>query len=115
MKLLRVGKLGKETVAVLDSDNKIRDLSEHIKDLHPKTLNEATLEELKKINFSKLKELDPKIRTGSCISNPIDFLSNGFKWRVADSYVNGTGDTNIYMAFAENPFVTSTGIPATAR
>ena len=48
-------------------------------------------------------------------SNPIDFLSNGFKWRVADSYVNGTGDTNIYMAFAENPFVTSTGIPATAR
>ena len=28
MKLLRVGKLGKETVAVLDSNNKIRDLSE---------------------------------------------------------------------------------------
>ena len=48
-------------------------------------------------------------------SNPIDFLSNGFKWRVADSYVNGTNDTNIYMAFAENPFVTSTGIPTTAR
>jgi len=81
MKLLRVGKLGKETVAVLDSDNKIRDLSEHIKDLHPKTLNEATLEELKKINFSKLKELDPKIRTGSCISNPIDFLAIGLNYK----------------------------------
>ena len=28
---------------------------------------------------------------------------------------NGSGDTYIYMAFAENPFVTSTGIPTTAR
>jgi hypothetical protein len=28
---------------------------------------------------------------------------------------NGSGDTYIYMAFAENPFVTSTSIPTTAR
>jgi hypothetical protein len=28
---------------------------------------------------------------------------------------NGSGATYIYMAFAENPFVTSTAIPATAR
>ena len=48
-------------------------------------------------------------------SNPIDFLSNGFKLRVADSYINGTGDPYIYMAFAEQPFVNSNGIPANAR
>jgi len=45
---------------------------------------------------------------------PIDFLSNGFKFRTDTSEVNGT-ENHIYMAFAENPFVTSTGVPATAR
>jgi hypothetical protein len=29
--------------------------------------------------------------------------------------LNDSGDTLIYMAFAENPFVTSTSIPTTAR
>jgi len=47
--------------------------------------------------------------------NDIDFLSNGFKIRDIVSSDNGSGDTFIYMAFAENPFTTSTGIPTTAR
>ena len=45
----------------------------------------------------------------------IDFLSNGFKIRSSDAQTNGSGDTYIYMAFAENPLVTSTGKPVTAR
>jgi hypothetical protein len=45
----------------------------------------------------------------------IDFLSNGFKHRSGDVVNNSNGVTYIYMAFAENPFVTSTGIPCTAR
>jgi len=45
----------------------------------------------------------------------VDFLSNGIKLRNADSAMNGSGVSFIYMAFAENPFVTSTGIPTTAR
>ena len=45
----------------------------------------------------------------------LDFLSNGFKPRYTNSYFNGSGASYIYMAFAENPFVTSTGVPATAR
>ena len=48
-------------------------------------------------------------------SDSIDHLSNGFKNRATSVARNGSGDTYIYMAFAENPFVTSTGIPATAR
>jgi len=44
-----------------------------------------------------------------------DFLSNGFKARAANTGTNGSGSPYIYMAFAENPFTTSTGIPATAR
>ncbi len=45
----------------------------------------------------------------------IDFLSNGLKLRNTNAGLNGTGGRYIYMAFAENPFVTSTGIPTTAR
>jgi len=45
----------------------------------------------------------------------IDFLSNGFKCRTTADNTNASGEKFIYMAFAENPFVTSTGVPATAR
>ena len=44
-----------------------------------------------------------------------DFVSNGFKVRSSDEEFNASGGSYIYMAFAENPFVTSTGIPTTAR
>jgi hypothetical protein len=45
----------------------------------------------------------------------LDFLSNGFKVRTTDAGLNASGGSYIYMCFAENPFVTSTGVPATAR
>jgi len=45
----------------------------------------------------------------------VDFLSNGFKQRNTQTSSNGSGSTYIYMAFAESPFTTSTGIPTTAR
>ena len=45
----------------------------------------------------------------------LDILSNGFKLRSSFGWVNQNTHTYIYMAFAENPFVTSTGIPTTAR
>ena len=45
----------------------------------------------------------------------IDFCANGFKLRGATNQYNASGETIIYMAFAESPFVTSTGIPTTAR
>jgi len=47
--------------------------------------------------------------------NNVDLLSNGFKQRDTSANRNGSGNTYIYIAFAENPFVTSTGIPTTAR
>ena len=45
----------------------------------------------------------------------MDFLSNGFKLRTNGGEWNGSGRNILYMAFAEHPFVTSTGAPATAR
>ena len=44
-----------------------------------------------------------------------DFVSNGFKIRTTQAETNQSGSSYIYMAFAENPFTTSTGIPTTAR
>ena len=81
MKLMRVGKLGSEIVAALDSNNTIRDLSDHIKDLSPLTLNDETLNRLRSLNLTKLKEIDANIRIGSCISNPIDFLAIGLNYK----------------------------------
>ena len=45
----------------------------------------------------------------------IDFLSNGLKIRNTNTLVNASGGTYILMAFASEPFTTSTGIPTTAR
>jgi hypothetical protein len=45
-----------------------------------------------------------------------DFCANGFKLRGTGTADNNSGATHIYMAFAENPFVTgASGIPTTAR
>ena len=81
MKLLRVGKLGSEIVAALDSNNIIRDLSDHIKDLNPQTVTEETLKKLKSIKLSELKEINSNIRIGACISNPVDFLAIGLNYK----------------------------------
>ena len=45
----------------------------------------------------------------------IDILSSGFKNRSTTQVNNASGGSYIGIAFAENPFVTSTGIPTTAR
>ena len=47
--------------------------------------------------------------------NDCDFLSNGIKLRSNDNQMNKTGTTFIYIAFAEHPFVSSKGVPVTAR
>ena len=81
MKLLRVGKLGSEIIAALDSNNIIRDLSDHIKDLNPQTINGETLNKLKKLKLSELQEINSNIRIGACISSPVDFFAIGLNYK----------------------------------
>ena len=45
----------------------------------------------------------------------IDLLSNGFKIRWDDGVNNTSGENFIYMAWAEAPFVNSSGVPCNAR
>jgi len=62
----------------------------------------------------QLQDSEAEYVNGS--NRAIDILSNGFKIRHTDTYAGGGSGVNyIYMAFAENPFVSSTGIPVTAR
>jgi len=51
---------------------------------------------------------------GSSATLKINLLSNGFKIRNTDTSYNTSGSTYVYLSFAENPFVTSTGIPTLA-
>ena len=44
----------------------------------------------------------------------VDFLSNGFKWRIDGANQNSSGDTFIYAAFAKAPIVNSNGVPSNA-
>jgi len=52
---------------------------------------------------------------GTTSQNNMDFYANGFRCTTGNTDTNSNGETYFYMAFAEHPFVTSTGIPTTAR
>ena len=80
MKLLRCGNKGKEVPAALDKNGKIRDLSSHVSDFNPETLNFETLTKLKKIDFEILPEVSNSTRVGSCINRPGKFIGIGLNY-----------------------------------
>ena len=80
MKLLRVGQKGQEKPAALDKNGKIRDLSDHIIDLNPSSINFETLSKLQKLDLETLKELSNSERIGSCLSNPGKFVAIGLNY-----------------------------------
>ena len=80
MKLLRVGELNKEKPAALDKNGKIRDLSDHINDLNPSSINFETLSKLQKLDLETLNELSNSERIGSCLSNPGKFVAIGLNY-----------------------------------
>ena len=81
MKLMRVGEVGSEKPALIDAQNKYRDLSTIIKDLNPDTLNFETLEKIKATDSSKLPELDSNLRIGACVSKPSKFIGIGLNFK----------------------------------
>ena len=62
MKLLRLGNPGQEIPAAIDKNGKYRNLSSHIKDFNPETLNLEYLEKLKKIDLEGLEEIDQRFK-----------------------------------------------------
>mgnify|MGYP001490717394 FL=1 len=81
MKLLRVGDFGKEIPAIIDNQNKIRDLSKVVKDFNPDSLTFETLDKIKKIDLNSLPLIDENFRIGSCITNPANFFAIGLNYK----------------------------------
>ena len=81
MRLLRVGEAGSEKPALIDNENKYRDLSSIIKDLNPDTLNFETLDKIKTTDTSKLPALDSNLRIGACVSKPSKFIGIGLNFK----------------------------------
>ena len=61
------------------------------------------------------KQLEANTNNAEDSGNDVDLLSNGFKVRSTAAQWNASGVSIIYMAFAEHPFVSSKGVPVTAR
>ena len=80
MKLLRIGSLKKEKPVVLDKDGKYRDLSSHIEDLNPNSLNFETFSKIQGLDHSSLPEISKTERIGSCISRPGKFIAIGLNF-----------------------------------
>jgi hypothetical protein len=78
-----------------------------------------TYDNKRQVSFNVIDDfLKPNLSDAETTGNAnqsLDFLSNGVKFRGSGASSNASGGTYIYMAFAENPLVTSTGIPTTAR
>ena len=80
MKLLRVGEKGKEKPAILDKNNKIRDLSSHIKDFNSDKLIFETISKLENINLETLPEINNSERIGACVNKPGKFVAIGLNY-----------------------------------
>ena len=98
MKLLRVGELKKEIPAVLDKENKIRNLSNYIEDFNPNTLTINTINKIKDLDFKKLPEIDSKTRIGSCIVSPGNFFAIGLNYK-AHAEETGTKPPELPVVF----------------
>ena len=65
---------------------------------------------------NRLLELNGDGAEGSAGSGDgLDFLANGFKIREDNANMNGNGSSYAFIAFAEEPLVSSNGLPATAK
>ena len=80
MKFLRVGSLNQEKPAIIDEEGVTRDLSSVISDLNPTTVNQNTIEKIKKINLKKLPEVNNNIRIGPCVASPEKFIGIGLNY-----------------------------------
>lgn len=80
MKLLRVGPLGKEKPALLDSSGRLRDLSPLIADLSPAALGDAALARLRKINPEKLPLVRGRPRIGCPVAHIGKFIGIGLNY-----------------------------------
>ena len=75
----------------------------------------ADPDELQLRNGGVTNALFPNQNYGQDANERVDIYSNGFKLKTTSTTWNTSAGTFIFAAFAERPFVSSEGIPCTAR
>ena len=80
MKLIRYGKIGKEKPGLIDSQGKLRDLSEHIDDIAGDALSPKTLAKIAKLKEKNLPLVKGKPRIGACVSAVGNFIAVGLNY-----------------------------------
>jgi ureidoglycolate lyase len=80
MKLLRYGPVGQEKPGMLDSEGRIRDLSDFIKDIDGATLASGKLAELALLNPETLSIVHGSHRLGPCVARPTNFICIGLNY-----------------------------------
>lgn len=79
MKLLRFGEPGEEKPGLMDGDT-LRDLSGHIDDVTGATLDDATLDRLRRIDPASLPAVEGNPRIGACVGGIGKFLCIGLNY-----------------------------------
>ncbi|NMY93156.1 fumarylacetoacetate hydrolase family protein [Pseudomonas oryzihabitans] len=69
MKLLRYGPSGQEKPALAAADGSLRDLSQHVLDINPRTLERKALDELRALDPLSLPRVEDGVRIGTPIAN----------------------------------------------
>lgn len=79
MKLLRYGPRGQERPAILDGENRVRDLSEHVSDIAGDVLTDEGLAMIADLDLSTLPEVTAK-RYGPCVARVGKFICIGLNY-----------------------------------
>jgi len=80
MKLLRYGPVGAEKPGLLDSEGRIRDLSDFVPDINGETLSPVKLAELAEIKPETLSIVHGTHRIGPCVTRPLNFVCIGLNY-----------------------------------
>jgi len=80
MKLMRVGEVGQEKPAILDSEGNIRDLSAHVNDIDDDLFASGNVEKISELDLSTLPVIDDSVRKGPVVSKVGKFICVGLNY-----------------------------------
>jgi 2-keto-4-pentenoate hydratase/2-oxohepta-3-ene-1,7-dioic acid hydratase in catechol pathway len=80
MKLVRFGAAGAERPGIVDPQGAVRDLSAHITDISGDTLDDATLDKLRKLDLKALPMAPHGVRLGPPVGNVRNFIAVGLNY-----------------------------------
>jgi ureidoglycolate lyase len=80
VKLIRYGDYGLERPGLIDSQGRARDLSQHIRDISPDTLDPGSLRKLASLSVEELPLVPSGIRLGACVAGVGKFICVGLNY-----------------------------------